>query len=135
MSFGSHHVDKGIERGFVVVKDEHILADIDQFLHDHVLTLADKLAFRLDNGLEKVQVLDVTAVRLDAVHKMLDHFVAQFAAQLRVILEDGANRLRLQQLKRAIDFNRETYAKLQSESITPGVRNSSRCLCKRAWLG
>jgi hypothetical protein len=75
--FGPHHVDKGVERSLVVVKDEHV----NQFLHNHVLALADELAFRFHDRLQKVEIFHVTAVSLDAVNEMLDHFVAQFAAQ------------------------------------------------------
>jgi hypothetical protein len=97
--FGPHHVDKGVERSLVVVKDEHVLPDVNQFLHDHVLALADELSFRFHDRLQKVEIFHVTAVSLDAVNEMLDHFVAQFAAQLGIVLKDGTNRLSFQQLK------------------------------------
>ena len=49
-------------------------------LHDHILAFTDELALCFDDRLQKVHVLDVSAVRLDAVNKVLDHLVAQFAA-------------------------------------------------------
>jgi hypothetical protein len=49
-------------------------------------------------SLQKVEIFHVTAVSLDAVNEMLDHFVAQFAAQLGIVLKDGTNRLSFQQL-------------------------------------
>jgi hypothetical protein len=70
-----------------------VLPDVNQFLHDHVLTLADELAH---DRLQKVEIFHVTAVSLDAVNEMLDHFVAQYAAQLGIVLEDGTNRLSFQ---------------------------------------
>jgi len=30
MSFGSHHFDKEVERGFVIVEDEHIFPNINK---------------------------------------------------------------------------------------------------------
>jgi hypothetical protein len=45
-----------------------------------------------------VEIFHVTAVSLDAVNEMLDHFVAQFAAQLGIVLKDGTNRKSFQQL-------------------------------------
>lgn len=45
-----------------------------------------------------MQILDVTTVRLDAVDEMLDNFVTQFAAQLSVVLKNGAHCLSFQQL-------------------------------------
>ncbi len=96
--FGPYHVEKGVERSLVVVKDEHVLSDVNQFLHDHVLALADELAFRFHDRLQKVEIFHVTAVSLDAVNEMLDHFVAQFAAQLGIVLKNGTNRLSFQQL-------------------------------------
>jgi hypothetical protein len=97
--FGSHHVDKGVERSLVVVKDEHVLPDVNQLLHDHVLALADELAFRFHDRLQKMEIFHVTAVSLDAVNEMLDHLVAQYAEQLGIVLKDGTNRLSFRQLK------------------------------------
>ena len=99
MPFGSHHVDKGVEWSLVVVKDENVLSNVDQFLHDHVLALADELAFRFDDRLQEMEIFHVPAVCLDTVNEMLDHFIAQFAAQLGIVLKNGTNRLSFQQLK------------------------------------
>jgi len=68
-------------------------------LHDHVLALADDLAFRFDDRLQEMEIFHVSAVCLDAVNEMLDHFIAQFAAQLGIVLKNGTNRLSFQQLK------------------------------------
>lgn len=69
---------------------------MEYLLHDDVLTLADELSLSLDDGLEELKVLDVASVRFDAVAEVLHYFIAQLTAQLRVVLEDGAHRLRLQ---------------------------------------
>jgi hypothetical protein len=69
-------------------------------LHDHVLALADELAFRLDDRLpQEMEIFHVSDVCLDAVNEMLDHIIAQFAAQLGIVLKNGTNRLSFQQLK------------------------------------
>ena len=104
-------------------------------LHDDILALADELSLSSDDGLEELEVLDVAAVRLDAVHEVLHHLVAQLAAQLGVVLEDGAHRLSLQQLIREkISLNRMEMIEKDRLTVTPGVRNSSRCLWSRAWF-
>ena len=46
-----------------------------------------------------MEILYVSAVCHDAVNEMLDHFFAQFAAQLGIALKYGTNRLSLKQLK------------------------------------
>ena len=77
-------------------------------LHDDILALADELSLSSDDGLEELEVLDVAPVGFDAVAEVLHHFVAQFAAQLRVVLEDSAHRLRLQQLQTTNSFNQSS---------------------------
>ena len=94
VAFRPHHFHQGIERGLVVVKDQDVLSDVDQFLHHHILALPDKLSFRPDDRLQEMDVFDVTAVSFDAVDEMLDDFIAEFSAQLRIVLEDGAHGLR-----------------------------------------
>ena len=42
---------KALNDALFVVEDENVLFDVDQFLHDHILTLADELAFRFDGRL------------------------------------------------------------------------------------
>ena len=56
--------------------------------HDDVLTLLNELALGLDDGLQELEVLDVAAVRLDAVDKVLYHTLVDLTAQLEVIHED-----------------------------------------------
>lgn len=68
-------------------------------LHDHILTLSDERVFRSDNSLQKFQILNVFAVRLDAMHKMLDYFLTHFIAQGGIILENRTNGLGLSNLK------------------------------------
>ena len=64
-----------------------------------VLPLPDELILRLDYGLEKSEVLHVSAVGLDAVDEVLDDLLVHLVAQRLVALEDAAHRLCLQQLK------------------------------------
>jgi hypothetical protein len=56
--------------------------------HDDVLTLLNELALGLDDGLQELEVLDVAAMRLDAVDKVLHHSLIDLTAQLEVIHED-----------------------------------------------
>lgn len=58
------------------------LADLG---HDYVLAFFDELVLCLDDGLEELQVLDVAAVRFNAVHKVLHHTLIDLAAQLEVV--------------------------------------------------
>jgi hypothetical protein len=71
----------------------------DNIVYDHVLALADELTFRFDDRLQEMEIFHVSAVCLNAVNEMLDHFIAQFAAQLGIVLKNGTNRLSFQQLK------------------------------------
>ena len=56
--------------------------------HDDVLTLLDELVLGLHYGLQELQILDVTAVTLGAVDKVLNHALVDLTAQLEVIHED-----------------------------------------------
>ena len=67
--------------------------------HDDVLTLLDELVLGLDDGLEELEVLDVSAVGLDAVDKVLHHALVDLAAQLEVVHEDVLHGDRLQDLE------------------------------------
>lgn len=67
--------------------------------HDHVLTLLHVLALGLDDGVEEVEVLNVAAVRGQAVDEVLQDALRDLAAQLVVVAEDVLHRLRLQQLQ------------------------------------
>lgn len=55
--------------------------------------------------MEKVEVLDVAAVRCQAVDEVMQHALRDLAAQLVVITEDVLHRLRLQEL----DVNKEKF--------------------------
>jgi hypothetical protein len=58
------------------------------------------LAFRFHDRWQKGEIFHVTACGLDALCEMLDHIVAQFAAQFKgIVLENGTNHLSFQQLK------------------------------------
>lgn len=67
--------------------------------HDFVLTLLHVLPIGFDNGRQELEVLDVAAVRLDAVHKVVDHAVADVVAKLVVVHEDVTHGLGFQQLE------------------------------------
>lgn len=56
--------------------------------HHDVLALLDKFVLGFDDCLQKLKVLDMAAVCLDAVHKVLHYTVIDLAAQLEVIHED-----------------------------------------------
>ena len=79
----------------VIVEEEDVLAVVDQFLHHHVLTLANELVIGPRDRLQEVDVLDVALVSLDVVDEKLDGLVAEFPVHLRVFLEDGTHILRL----------------------------------------
>ena len=68
--------------------------------HDEVLTLAHVRVLRAHQRLQEAQVLDVLAVRLDAVHSVLHDLLADLVAEGHVVAEDGRDGLRLQQLQR-----------------------------------
>jgi hypothetical protein len=58
------------------------------------------LAFRFHDRWQKGEIFHVTACGLDALSELLDHIVAQFAAQFKcIILENGTIHLSFQQLK------------------------------------
>lgn len=67
--------------------------------HDHVLALLHVFALGLDDGVEEVEVLDVAAVRGQAVDEVLQDALWDLAAQLVVVTEDVLHCLRLQQLQ------------------------------------
>lgn len=48
--------------------------------HDDVLTLLDELILRFDDGLQELQVLDIAAVRFNAMHKVLHHTLIDLTA-------------------------------------------------------
>lgn len=56
--------------------------------HDNVLTLLDELVLGLDNGLQKLEILDMPTMRLSTVDKVLNHTLVNLAAELEVIHED-----------------------------------------------
>lgn len=55
--------------------------------------------------MEEVEVLDMAAVRCQAVDEVMQHALGDLAAQLVVITEDVLHCLRLQEL----DVNKETF--------------------------
>lgn len=56
--------------------------------HDNVLTLFDELILCFDNSLQKLEVLNITAVCFDAVDEVLNHTLIDLTAQLEVVHED-----------------------------------------------
>lgn len=56
--------------------------------HDNVLTLLDELVLGFHNGLQELEILDVSTVSLSAVDKVLNNTLADLTAQLEVIHED-----------------------------------------------
>ena len=67
--------------------------------HDDVLALLDELVLGFDDGLQELEVVDVSAVGLDAVHKVLHHPLVDLAAQLEVVHEDVLHGHGLQNLR------------------------------------
>lgn len=70
--------------------------------HDHVLAFLHVFAVCFDDGLQEPQVLHVAAVRLDAVHEVLDDPLADLVAQVVVVHEDVPHGLRLEELSRGV---------------------------------
>ena len=91
--------------------------------HDHVLTLLHVLALGLDDGVQEVEVLDVAAVRCQAVDEVLQDALGDLAAQLVVVAEDVPHRLRLQQLQGDVYLDQlmtsETVQSTRRRSLTP----------------
>lgn len=56
--------------------------------HDNVLTLLDELVLGLHDGLQKLEVLNVSAMSLSAVDKVLNHSLVDLTAQLEVVHKD-----------------------------------------------
>ena len=81
-----------------------IASSLSHLGHDLVLALLDILPVGLDDGLEELEVLDVSAMSLDAVNKMVDHTVTDIVAQIEVVHEDVAHGLSLQELEREKDI-------------------------------
>ena len=73
---------------------------VSHLSHDGVLTLLDELVFGFDNGLKEFEVLDMAAMRLGAVDKVLHHALVDLTAQLEVIHENVLHGDCLQNLKR-----------------------------------
>lgn len=69
--------------------------------HDFVLTLLHVLPIGFDDGRQELEVLDVAAMRLNAVHKVVNHAVADVVAKLVVVHEDVTHGLSFQQLEGA----------------------------------
>lgn len=119
----SHQLNKVVERRFVVVEHQHILAGIDQLLHDHILALADELILRFDDRLQKLEILYMATVNLDAVDKVLHHLITNFVAQVEIVLEDGADGFRFLDLRLRkrqdvsddinVKHKRDTYTRVQ----------------------
>lgn len=66
--------------------------------HNFVLTFLHVLPVGFDDGRQESEVLDVTAVRFDAMDKVMDHAVADVIAKLEVVHEDVTHGLGFQQL-------------------------------------
>ena len=57
-----HSINKMIETGFVIVKDQNIFSSMNQFLHHQILRSSVKLIFRSHNSLQKSEVLNMSSV-------------------------------------------------------------------------
>ena len=66
--------------------------------HDFILTFLHILPIGFHDGFQKLEVLNVSPVRLNAVDKMMDHAVADLIAQLVVVHKDVMHSLGFQQL-------------------------------------
>lgn len=119
MSLRPHHFDEMIEGSSVVVKNENILAGLNHLknvkpserftsmfveiesnfekrkkkylLHNQLLAFPDKLIFGFNDSLKKFQVLNVFAMSLDAMNKVLNHFGIDFVAKSWIVLKNGAD--------------------------------------------
>lgn len=66
--------------------------------HDLVLTFLHILPISFHNGLQELEILDVSSVCFNAVDEMMDHAVADLIAQQVVVHEDVTHRLSFKQL-------------------------------------
>lgn len=66
--------------------------------HDFVLALLHILPISFDNGLQELEVLDVSPMCFNAVDKVMNHTVTDLIAQLVVVHEDVTHCLSFQQL-------------------------------------
>src|SRR5699024_121124 len=102
--------------------------------HDKVLTLSHYLAFGFDDRSQKLQILHVSAMCLDAVDKVLHHSLADIAAQADVVAVDGTHRFRLEQLSRNRRIKQVSVWPEVMVPLIPGFMNRSRCLPSMLWL-
>lgn len=56
--------------------------------HYHILAFLNEFPLCLDDGLQELDVLNVPAVRLDAVDEVLNHALVDLAAELEVVHEN-----------------------------------------------
>lgn len=69
----------------IFVHYDHHKTDLS---HDNVLTLLDKLVLGLHNGLQELQILNMSTMGLSTVDKVLNYSLVDLTAQLEVIHED-----------------------------------------------
>ncbi len=67
--------------------------------HHNVLTLFDELVLGLHNGLQELEILNMSTMSLSAVDKVLNHSLVNLTAQLEVIHKDVLHGDCLQDLK------------------------------------
>lgn len=75
-----HHIDEMIETSFVIVENQNIFPRMYHFLHYQILWPPVELIFCSDNCLQKSQILHMSAVRFNAVDKMMYDFFIDFIA-------------------------------------------------------
>ena len=61
--------------------------------HDHILCLPDVLTIGLDDGLQELEVLDMTALSGYVVDKTMDDLLRNLIAQLDIVHVDMPHRL------------------------------------------
>lgn len=68
--------------------------------HDHILAFLHVFAVCFHDGLQEPQVFHMAAMRLDAVHEVLDDPLADLVAQMVIVHEDVPHSFRLEELSK-----------------------------------
>lgn len=76
--------------------------------HYHILAFLNEFPLCLDDGLQELDVLNVPAVRLDAVDEMLHHALVDLAAELEIVHENVLHCHCFQDLREGMEGSRKS---------------------------
>jgi len=71
-----------------IIQGCFILVTITNLSHDHVLTFLHIFSLGLNDGVQKVEVLNVPAMCCEAVDKMMQHRLTDLRTELEIITEN-----------------------------------------------